>query len=246
MKIRFLGTNGWYDTKTGNTVCVLLETKKEYLVLDAGNGFYKIDRYIKCDKPIYLFLSHYHLDHIIGLHALNKFNFKQGIDIYGPVGLKALFKRVINAPYSMPISRLSTRVRLHEINGTRLLPCGIEYGLLKHSSVCYGYRIILEGKTVTYCTDTGTCRNLSFLARGADLFISECSLKSGQKNIKWPHLNPQQAARIARISGCKQLALVHFDASLYLNQADREEAGIAARRIFRNTVAANDGLTIDL
>jgi len=246
MKVRFLGTNGWYDTKTGNTVSVLLETKKEYVVFDAGNGFYKIDRYIECDKPIYLFLSHYHLDHITGLHTLNKFNFEQGIDIYGPVGLKALFKRVINAPYTMPISRLSTRIRLHEINGTELFPCGIEYGLLRHSSVCYGYRIILEGKTVAYCTDTGTCRNLSFLARGADLFISECSLKSGQKKSKWPHLNPQQAAGIAKISRCKQLALVHFDASLYLNKADREEAGRAARRIFRNTVAANDGLTIDL
>ncbi len=246
MKVYFLGTKGWYDTKTGNTVCVFLETKKEYLVLDAGNGFYKIDRYIKRDKPIYLFLSHYHLDHIIGLHALSKFNFEQGIDIYGPTGLKALFKRVINAPYSMPISRLSTRIRLHEINGTRLLPSGIEYGLLKHSSVCYGYRIIAEGKTVTYCTDTGTCRNLSFLAKGADLFISECSLKDGQKNSKWPHLNPQQAARIAKISRCKQLALVHFDASIYLNRTDRDKAQAAARRIFRNTLAANDGLTIGL
>jgi len=246
MKVRFLGTNGWYDTETGNTVCVFLETKKGYVVLDAGNGFYKIGRYIKRDKPIYIFLSHYHLDHIIGLHTLNKFDFKQGIDIYGPMGLKALFKRVINAPYTMPITRLSTRIRLHEINGAKLLPCGIEYGLLKHSAICYGYRIILEGKTVTYCTDTGACRNLFSLAKGADLFISECSLKSGQKNNKWPHLNPQQAATIAKIARCKQLALVHFDASLYLNKADREEAGIAARRIFRNTLAANDGLTIDL
>lgn len=246
MKVRFLGTNGWYDTKTGNTVCVFLETKKEYVVFDAGNGFYKLDSYVKRDKPIYLFLSHYHLDHIIGLHTLNKFSFEQGIDIYGPMGLKALFKKVINAPYTMPISRLSTRIRLHEIDGTGSLPPGIEYGVLKHSSVCYGYRIVSDGKTAAYCTDTGTCRNIASLAKGADLFISECSLKSGQKNNKWPHLNPQQAARIARIAKCKQLALVHFDARLYLNRADREEAGMAARRIFRNTLTANDGLTIDL
>ena len=44
MKVLFLGTNGWYDTKTGNTTCILIETKKEYIILDAGNGFYKIDR----------------------------------------------------------------------------------------------------------------------------------------------------------------------------------------------------------
>lgn len=27
MRIIFLGTNGWYDTDTGNTVCILLESK---------------------------------------------------------------------------------------------------------------------------------------------------------------------------------------------------------------------------
>lgn len=47
MKIIFLGTNGWYDTKTGNTICTLIETDNEYIILDAGNGIYKIDKYIK-------------------------------------------------------------------------------------------------------------------------------------------------------------------------------------------------------
>ena len=88
MKIIFLGTNGWYDTETGNTVCVLIETEREFIILDAGSGLYKIDEYIRTRKPIYLFLSHFHLDHIIGLYTLNKFNFSQGIDIYGPKGIK--------------------------------------------------------------------------------------------------------------------------------------------------------------
>ncbi len=74
MKITFLGTNGWYDTSTGNTICILVETDKYNIVLDAGNGLYKIDRYISSEKPVYLFLSHFHLDHIIGLHILGKFN----------------------------------------------------------------------------------------------------------------------------------------------------------------------------
>ncbi len=246
VKVYFLGTNGWYDTKTGNTVCVFIETENKYVIFDAGNGFYKIDRYIKGDKPIHLFLSHYHLDHVIGLHALNKFNFKQGIDIYGPAGLKTLFKRVINAPYSMPISRLNTRIRLHEINKDSSLPSQIEYKVLRHSSLCYGYRAISDGKIVAYCTDTGICRNLSFLAGKADLFITECSLSPGQLNYKWPHLNPEQAARVARKSKCRKLVLLHFDASIYLSISEREDAAAVARKIFRNTLAASDGLVIDL
>ena len=183
---------------------------------------------------------------MIGLHALNKFNFKQGIDIYGPSGLKMLFKRVINAPYSMPISRLNTRLRLHEIKEGGFLPAQIEFKALRHSSICYGYRLISEGKVVTYCTDTGICRNLSLLARDADLFIAESSLKPGEINNKWPHLNPEQAAEVASKSKCRRLILLHFDASNYLKMTARKDAAVVARKIFRNTLAAEDGLTIDL
>ncbi len=246
MKIRFLGTNGWYDTDTGNTVCILIETKDSYLILDAGNGFYKIGRYIKQHKPINLFLSHYHLDHVIGLHILNKFNFKQGLDIYGPPGLKALFNKVIKKPYSVALSGLSFKSRLHEITKTAVLPAGISYAPLKHSVTCYGYRICLENRIVSYCTDTGICDNFLLLAKNADILITECSLKNGQQNLSWPHLNPQQAASVAKNSMAKRLFLVHFDAGLYLASRDRASAQESARKIFKNTVAAKDDLRLIL
>lgn len=43
MRIIFLGTNGWYDTQTGNTICILMESNDYYFILDAGNGLYKAD-----------------------------------------------------------------------------------------------------------------------------------------------------------------------------------------------------------
>jgi len=243
MKVCFLGTNGWYDTKTGNTTCVFVETKNEYIIFDAGNGFYKIDKYIKNKKPIYLFLSHYHLDHIIGLHTLAKFVFKQGMDIYGPPGLKKLFQGVINVPYTIPIAHLKMRIGLHEITGPSL-PAGIIYKPLKHSVPCYGYRLYSEGKTIAFCTDTGVCGNLLHLAKDADLLISECSLKKGQKNDAWPHLNPESASRVAKEAKAKKLALVHFDAGLYLDSNDRMQAGKESRKIFRNTLIGRDNLKI--
>ncbi|MCX5706415.1 MAG: ribonuclease Z, partial [Candidatus Omnitrophica bacterium] len=168
MKLHFLGTNGWYDTKLGNTLSVLLDTDKAYVVFDAGGGFYKLDKYIKNNKPIILLLSHFHLDHIIGLHTLNKFRFAQGIDIYGPPGLKTLFKKVINKPYTIPIRQLHFRVRLHEIGHSVLLPEGIHYKSLKHSTVCYGYTVLGEGKKLAFCTDTGLCKNLILLVQDSD------------------------------------------------------------------------------
>lgn len=246
MKIIFLGTNGWYDTDTGNTTCILVETEKEYIILDAGNGFYKIDRYINMKKPIYLFLSHFHLDHIIGLHTLNKFHFPQGIDIYAPKGAKNFFRTIINKPYTIPIGQLKTKIRLNELSNRISIPTKVEFKKLIHSSLCYGFRFNLEDKLISYCPDTGICNNLFLLAKDADLLIAECSLKSGQKNKEWPHLNPEDAAQVARDGRVRKLALVHFDASLYLTLKDRKDAERQAKKIFKDTFAVLDNQEISL
>lgn len=108
MRLIFLGTNGWYDTPTGNTLSILLETRKEYIILDAGNGLYKIDRHITMDKPIYLFISHFHLDHVVGLHILNKFNLSRGIEVYGPPGTKKFLTQLIRQPFTANLANLNT------------------------------------------------------------------------------------------------------------------------------------------
>ena len=43
MQIIFLGTNGWYDSPTGSTICTLISSEKYHIFLDAGNGIYKAD-----------------------------------------------------------------------------------------------------------------------------------------------------------------------------------------------------------
>jgi len=49
--IHFLGTNGWYDTDTGNTICILIDTEEYGIILDAGNGIYKLDTLTSLNKP---------------------------------------------------------------------------------------------------------------------------------------------------------------------------------------------------
>jgi len=84
------------------------------------------------------------------------------------------------------------------------------------------------------------------LARDADLLITECALKTGQSNEIWPHLNPQDAARIASEGNAKMLALVHFDASAYTTLDTRMEAEEAARKLFDKTFAATDDMEIEI
>lgn len=246
MKITFLGTNGWYDTGTGNTPCVLIQTGNENIVLDAGLGLYKIHSLITDDKPIYLFISHYHLDHIFGVHTLPLFDFKQGIRVYGPAGIKKYLGGLIRTPYTLPLGKLRTTLRLNDLAAGKRPPIDVEFRQLRHPALCYGYRFILEGKVVTYCTDTGMNGNIVRLAKGADLFISECSLKPGQQQKSWGHMNPELAAGAAKKAGAKKLVLTHFAADIYAGKNDRAVALSAARRVFRKTAVACDGMTIEL
>ena len=249
MKIKFLGTNGWYSTQTGNTPCVLIDSKEAYIVLDMGEGFYKLDRHITDErKPIYVFLSHFHLDHIYGLHILDKFNFKQGMTIFGKRGWKDVAKLLINYPFTNSIDKMVTKVLIEELDeGRHASPFEFECALLPHADPSMGYRLYLEGKTVTYCTDTGRSDGALSLAKGADIFISECAKLPGQPiEPHWPHLNPDLAARQAKDAGAKRLVLMHFGAEVYETMESRKVAEVAAKKIFPNTVSAFDGMEIEL
>ena len=79
MKVTFLGTNGWSRHGNRQYLSVLIQAKEYDIILDAGNGIAKADQYITQDKPAYLFISHFHIDHIAGLHTLVKFRFPKGL-----------------------------------------------------------------------------------------------------------------------------------------------------------------------
>lgn len=78
------------------------------------------------------------------------------------------------------------------------------------------------------------------------MLITECAFKPGMKDKKWPHLNPESAARVAKKAGAKQLALVHFDALLYRSLSERTAALRGAKRVFKKITAPRDGQTITL
>ena len=245
MEVVFLGTNGWYDTDTGNTICILVKDYKHYILFDAGNGIHKVDNYCRKKKPAYLFLSHFHLEHIIGLHILTKIKCFRELHIFGPKGTKNILGKLMNSPFTMPIAQLPFPVSLYELPRDRAkIPFRVTSKPLLHSSLTLGYRLEIDKKIIGYCPDTGYCKNAVELAKDADLLIAECAFRSGQVSKKWPHLNPETAARIAKEAGVNKLALVHFDANIYKTIQDRKKAEISARKIFKNTFATMDALTL--
>jgi ribonuclease BN (tRNA processing enzyme) len=250
MKMHFLGTNGWHDSETGETPCILIDSREAYVVLDAGNAFRKIDRHIKDPKkPIFLFLSHFHLDHISGLHMLMKFDFPQGMHIYGQPGTEKILEIFLASPFTASAEAVRKKYPLeisdlaegdNSVHGLK-----IKTRFLVHADPCFGYSFLLEGKKVTYCTDTGACDAMTELAEGSDVLITECAWRK-RKESEWPHLAPEDAAEAAKKSGSKKLILVHFDAVNYPDAMERKNAESRARKIFPETLAANDDLVLDV
>ncbi len=246
MQVTFLGTNGWYDTVTGNTPSVLIRSEAYDIILDAGNGIAKADRYITQEKPVYLFISHFHLDHIAGLHTLVKFKFRKGLTIFGQPGTRAVLDTFVAEPFTVPFAQLSYPVEIIELEqGVHTtLPFPVECLPLIHPAPCFGYRLTLDGKVITYCTDTGVCDNAVTLARNADLLITEGGLKAGQVSPEWPHLNPENAIAIARQAHAKRLALMHFGAVVYKTVDERLALKQRYEKEWPGLIVATDDLTI--
>lgn len=116
------------------------------------------------------------------------------------------------------------------------------------------YRIEMNGKSMVYATDTegyvGGDQRLIQFSKGADLLIHD-SQYMHQDYVKgavtvqgYGHSSVDMAADVANQAGVGKLALFHFDPQ-YEDQtvAEMEKH---AKTIFKNSVAAAEGLEIEL
>ncbi|HMA04923.1 MAG TPA: ribonuclease Z, partial [Methanomicrobiales archaeon] len=248
MRVVFLGTNGWYDTETGNTTCTLVEAGPWRILLDAGNGIRRLEGPLgDPDHPCHLFLSHFHIDHVAGLHVLGRLSFPGGLSIWGQPGTRETLATLLAPPFTVPCGDLPFPVRICDLaEGAHRLPFPVTCRYLPHASPCFGYRFELEGRIIAYCTDTGPSDTVIELARDADLLIAESALRPGTTSDDWPHLNPEMAVALARSAGARRLSLTHFDAWAYRTLEERTRAGEEVRESFPDLTIATDGLVLDL
>ena len=95
MIVTTLGTNGWFDTENGQTMCTLIRTQNYSVILDAGFGIRRAKDLIDFSKPAYLLLSHLHLDHTIGLHTLDYLQLQLPLTIVVPAGQKQAVEELV-------------------------------------------------------------------------------------------------------------------------------------------------------
>jgi ribonuclease BN (tRNA processing enzyme) len=84
----------------------------------------------------------------------------------------------------------------------------------EHFIPCWGFRAEADARLLGYTADTGPGDAVVRIADGADLFLSEATLRSVDEDAQPPerrgHLLPEEAGEGARQGGAKRLMLTHL------------------------------------
>jgi len=100
------------------------------------------------------------------------------------------------------------------------------------------------GRRIGYSGDTRPSKSLLKFFSGVDVLIFDSTFASrdADKALERKHSTAVEAANLAREARVKKLVLTHFSARYKRIDALLREA----RRVFGNTVAAHDGLTLEV
>jgi ribonuclease Z len=242
MRITFLGSSAALadPDRCQTSIIITLDNGRSYM-FDCGEGATR--QMMKANlNPLdieHVFLTHLHLDHIIGLpyFVLQSwiFNRQNQLKIYGPKGTRDFIKHSFEGgAYDVDI-RARGAFPLRQKNMIALRPevTEIEQGVIfddGHMKVealwvehiprdiceCFGFRITTEGKTVAISSDTRHCPNVTKLAQDADLLIHECTFPETfieyrkQSGVgTFNHTTPTQVGEITVEANAKALVATH-------------------------------------
>jgi len=256
----------------GNTSCVEVRAGKSILIFDGGTGLRQLGKTLVKEMPFtaHLFFSHVHWDHIQGFPFFDPaFVAGNSIHLYGGNNVSRTLEETLAGQMDHPsfpvhLSQMGATMTFHNLYEGQVLEIveggervKISTGAGNHPNGVWAYRTEYGGKSVVYATDTEHYAvvdpKLSKLAAGADVLIYDAQYTpeeyagtagSGGPKTGWGHSTFVEAAKLAKEAGVKQLVLFHHDPMQ--NDAAVREKERRAREIFANTVAAYEGLTIEL
>jgi phosphoribosyl 1,2-cyclic phosphodiesterase len=273
VRVRFWGVRGSTPTPQkenmgigGNTSCLELRTdSNQIMIFDGGTGIRLLGNGLEqefADKPIsaHIFFSHFHLDHIQGVpffrplyNARNHFTFYFAGRRDANLVMDALAGMMANPYFPVDMSKLPcSREFVDLVEGTfTVADTRILVLPLNHPQGCVGYRIMQNGKVISYCTDVEhgvdwSDKNILTLAKNADVFIVDAQYTPEEMpdHIGWGHSSWDQAIQSGIEAGVKRIVLYHHDP--YHEDTDIEKILQDAQRQYANVIVAREGLEISL
>jgi len=214
MRLIFLGTGGYFPNDHRQTACLMIPELG--IVLDAGSALFRVAGHL-VTRQLDLFLSHAHMDHVIGLTQLHEIVQLDSIDrvtVHGDAVKLAAIEEHLFSEYLFPVQ---PTFELRPIAKSVALAGGgqLTHFPLVHPGGSLGYRLDWPDRTLAYVTDTtaGDPCGYEEHIRGVDVLVHECFLPDGSEN--WAkttgHSTTSEVARLAKRAKVGRLILVHIN-----------------------------------
>ena len=245
MKLILLGTTGYHPSETRHTACMLLP--EHGLLLDAGTAMFRVPYYLQTSE-LDIFLTHAHLDHVIGLTYLFSVAHLHPLEHVRVHATAERLKAIDEHLFAEPLFPKRPPMELLPLEGDEPLPGGgrLTHFPLKHQGGSLGYRLDWPGHSMAYVTDTTASLEADYVEkiRGVDLLVHECYFSDAQADwaVHTGHSHTTPVAQVAKHAGVRRLVLVH------VNPLATEEDPIGldvARAIFPATILATDRMELD-
>ncbi|CAN5292597.1 MBL fold metallo-hydrolase [soil metagenome] len=232
-------------TDRRETACALIRDGSEALLIDAGTGARRLatdEKLLGGVERLHVVLTHFHLDHIIGLFYVAAVDAEVEVWAAGEAlegtATATLIDRLLGAPFA-PASFVDRFADAHELGGepTRIGRWQLRTRIQRlHANPTLALRI---EDAVVWCTDTAYDGANADFARGARLLFHEAFYAADETDDPG-HSAAGEAARLATAAHVEQLVLIHVNPVL-----DDEAAPLRhAVPRFGATVVARDGLEV--
>jgi ribonuclease Z len=264
VRVTFMGTGAAFSTQRRTNVAILVQEGNTELLLECGPTIlFQLDQAGSAvDRIRYLFVSHRHGDHLLGLPMFlvmrslgglsgaltilgSKDVVQAGKDLTSIV-YPELTERLGNLSWvEMPSDEAAT-VKVGQSIKLSTLP--VPHGP-RVSTLAARLDFQASGRSLVYTGDMAYVEELATLATGCDLLVHETNYCEALEPAVNPrghggHSTARQAGRTASRANCRILALVHLSPE-YAGREDAVRAE-AAEEFGGEIIVPNDGATVYL
>jgi phosphoribosyl 1,2-cyclic phosphodiesterase len=246
----------------GNTPCIEIRCGSDLLVFDAGTGLRELGKSIATAgiTDVDLFLSHTHVDHIIGFPFFcYAFKPENALRVWsghldGGRTTESVLRQFMSEPlFPVPVDIFGADVSYRDFSaGETLTPrdgVTLRTAALNHPQNATGYRVEFAGKTICYVTDTehfedGPDRNILGLIDGADIVIYDSMFSDAEyPDYKgWGHSTWEEGARLCEAANVGTFVVFHHLPDR--TDADLDVLAQAVDRMRAGSVVAREGMTL--
>jgi len=219
-----LGTNGFIPSFGRQTMSFLLRTAQGRVVLlDAGTGVARllepeVRRFLEGAEELTVVLTHYHLDHVVGLSYLPAVWRGRPVTVWGPErplvdsSPDEALRRLVSPPlFPIDLDHLPLPVTIRSYGGDRLEVAGVTIRLRRQHHDGGSVGMVIDER-LAYLTDCEMEASAADFARGVDLllhdmWVTDAEVAAGASRIG--HSTREDVARFADLTDARRVAAIH-------------------------------------